>query len=358
LRARDVPPLASNTSTDIAGTRMKRIASGLAVFTLSLLAGAAHAQSNVKLYGLVNEDVGSYQLAGATKTKGLASGNMATSFWGVSGTEDLGSGTKAIFALEGFLLADAGAQGRFSGDAMYSRSAYVGLSGDFGLVKMGRNTNLTFLSLLLFNSFGDSFGFSPTIIHYFTDARGATAKLAGDSGWSNSITYMSPKMAGISVNVQAAAAEGDANGKANYGGNVIYNAGGPFSATVSYQSVGSGSTVPANNTAKESTYTLGAAYDFSVVKLYGQFGKINDKITASKNKLWDLSASVPVTSAGKVLVAYGNSKIENGTTHKTTSVGYDHFLSKRTDVYAVYMNDKVTNLSTGNTLAVGLKHAF
>jgi len=342
---------------------MKLKTSALALFALTAVAGASWHMRSVKLYGLINEDFGSYQLAGSAKTKGVQSGNMATSFWGISGTEELGSGTKAIFAMEGFFLADTGAQGRFSGDAMFARSAYVGLSGDWGLVKMGRTTNLTFLSLLLFNSFGDSFGFSPTILHYFTDQRGFGAKLEGDSGWSNSVTYVSPKFAGFTVNLQGAAAEGAANGKSNYGGNVIYNAGGPFSATVSYQSVAVGSGVPANNTLKENTFTLGAAYDFSVVKVYAQYGKIKDKIFATENKIWDVSASVPVTASGSLLLAYGQSKLNTLVTpkRKTASIAYDYFLSKRTDVYAVFMNDKLpeaTAYSNANTVALGIKHAF
>lgn len=352
---------------------MKVKTSALALFALTAVAGAAQAQSSVKLYGLVNEDFGSYQLAGSAKTKGVASGNMATSFWGISGSEDLGAGTKAIFAMEGFFLADTGSQGRFSGDSMFARSAYVGLSGDWGLVKMGRNTNLTFLSLLLFNSFGDSFGFSPTILHYFTDQRGFGAKLQGDSGWSNSITYASPSFGGFKVNLQGAFAEGAANGKSNFGGNIIYS-GGPFSATVSYQTVGStpapAGGVPAGsfNTLKENTWTTGASYDFGVVKLYGQYGKIKDKLNNTENKIWDISASVPVTAASSLLVAYGQSKVTgiNGavfadTKRKTASVAYDYNLSKRTDVYIVYMNDKVPSYvtyATGNTVALGMKHAF
>lgn len=341
---------------------MKVKTSALALFALTAVAGAAQAQSSVKLYGLINTDIGKYQTAGTTKTNGMVGGNMATSFWGISGTEDLGNGNKAIFAMEGFFGSDAGTQGRFSGDNFFARSAYVGLSGDWGLAKMGRNTNLTFLSLLLFNSFGDAFGFSPTIQHYFTDGRGTGTRggrMQGDSGWSNSVTYMSPKMAGFTVNLQGAFAEGASNGKSNFGGNVIYNNGGPFSATVSYQSVGSGAGVPAATTLKENTWTTGAAYDFGAAKLYAQYGKIKDKQYATTTKNWSVSAAVPVTTSGKLLLAYGNSKIDElASTRKTTSVGYDHFLSKRTDVYVVYMNDKVTNLTKGNTFAVGVKHAF
>jgi len=42
----------------------------------------------------------------------------------------------------------------------------------------------------------------------------------------------------------------------------------------------------------------------------------------------------------------------------TESVGYDYFLSKRTDIYAVVIHDKVTNLGAGTGVAAGLRHRF
>jgi predicted porin len=42
----------------------------------------------------------------------------------------------------------------------------------------------------------------------------------------------------------------------------------------------------------------------------------------------------------------------------TGAVGYDHLLSKRSDVYAVLLHDKVTNLHGGTGVAAGLRHRF
>ena len=66
-------------------------------------AGTAQAQSSVSLYGLVDLSVGSFQSPGADATKGVNSGNMTTSFYGLKGSEDLGSGLKANFAVESFM---------------------------------------------------------------------------------------------------------------------------------------------------------------------------------------------------------------------------------------------------------------
>ena len=68
-------------------------------------------------------------------------------------------------------------------------------------------------------------------------------------------------------------------------------------------------------------------------------------------------ASVPV-GAGKVLVGAAKTRVTPGNTRDTWTVGYDYFLSKSTDVYAMYMNDKITNYARGNSFAVGVRHRF
>ena len=79
-------------------------------------------------------------------------------------------------------------------------------------------------------------------------------------------------------------------------------------------------------------------------------------------KTFTLGADVPVLSkAGSVKLALARTKQSgNGAdlTRTTTSVGYDHFLSKRTDLYAVGMYDKVTDLSSGTSVLVGIRHRF
>jgi predicted porin len=81
---------------------MKRIA--LSTLSLALLgaAGAAHAQSSVTLYGLIDDSiqyVHNSNLANDNLWQ-LAAGNLQGSRWGMKGTEDLGGGLKAIFQLE------------------------------------------------------------------------------------------------------------------------------------------------------------------------------------------------------------------------------------------------------------------
>ena len=147
--------------------RFQRTPTLLAMAALLACAGA-QAQSSVQAYGLIDVSAGQFQDPGAAKDKSVVSGKMTTSYFGFKGSEDLGGGMKANFAIESFLRADNGAAGRFNGDAFWARNAYVGLSGAMGSVTAGRNTTSLFVSTLIFNAFGDSFGFSPSIRHYFT----------------------------------------------------------------------------------------------------------------------------------------------------------------------------------------------
>ena len=328
------------------------------------LAATAHAQSSVQLYGLVDMSVGRFQTAGTARTWRAESGNMTTSFIGFKGTEDLGGGLKATFQLESFLRADSGDSGRFNGDVFWARAANVGLAGDFGALTFGRVTNQFFVSTLIFNAFGDSFGFSPSIRQVLTP-RAGMQPFYGDTGWSNAALYASPKFGGFSANLQANLGEGAAGavGK-NIGGNVLYF-GGPFSATVAVQQVKNNNGRPFTPVAgfdAQDSVQVGAAWDFGAAKLMGQYSQTKTKAAVdTKSTYMGLGASVPL-GAGKLLAQYGRSKAELGTgsdpVHKTLTVGYDHYLSKQTDLYAVLMNDKFTGAQTGNTLAAGIRLRF
>ncbi len=42
----------------------------------------------------------------------------------------------------------------------------------------------------------------------------------------------------------------------------------------------------------------------------------------------------------------------------TAAAGYDHFLSKRTDLYAVYLSDRLTGFARQGSLVFGVRHRF
>lgn len=360
------PLMPSQSSLHLSSLNLSPIAKAVALAAATLcLVAPAHAQSSVSLYGLIDMSAGQFQDAGTSKVNKVQSGNMATSYFGFGGKEQLSNTLKAKFAIEGFLLADTGSAGRFTGDAFWARSAWVGLEGDFGSTTLGRTTNQYFVSTLIFNAFGDSFGYSPSIRQVLIP-KAAMLPFLGDTGWSNSLLYSSPSAGGFSFNLQGALGEGSASAVGHsVGANVLYF-GGPFSATVAYQRVKHGLSgftpaIVSTGFKYQDAATVGVAYDAKVVKVFGQYALVKtEAATDTETNYFGLGVSVPV-GAGKVLAQYGAATAEFPTAdvkNKTLTLGYDYWLSKATDVYAVYMNDKLTGTNTGNTFALGLRVKF
>jgi predicted porin len=350
-----------------------------------LLAAAALASSagalaqNVTLSGLVDAYAGSMQYAGSKRVSAVNSGGMSTSWWGMEGREDLGGGLKAEFKLGGYFRGDTGASGRFDGnETFFSRNAFVGLAGDFGTVHLGRDGAPNFLPTALFNAFGDSFAFSPIILHGdvpLYNGTGWQSTNAADTGWSNQIRYTTPNFGGLTANLhyQFGEAPGD-NGKRNVGASFLYfngrfGLGGfvhrariddPLPGTLGNIKLGF---------AQQDAWMLSAKAGFGPVNLYANYEQTRNNNDGgapgfANSKTWSLSADYAV-GQGKLLAAFANTRWTgsatvslNGKQRDTLSLGYDHSLSKRTDLYAVVMGDRITGFNHGNSFAVGMRHRF
>ena len=62
-----------------------------------------------------------------------------------------------------------------------------------------------------------------------------------------------------------------------------------------------------------------------------------------------------------ILASYGHSHVKSpvrAVTEKTSSIGYDYFLSKNTDIYIAAMLEKLSFVSSGNAIAGGLRMRF
>jgi len=116
--------------------------STIALVVLGTLAGTAHAQSSVTLYGIIDEGFDmisnnkgghQYQLAGS-----VMQGNR----WGLTGAEDLGGGMKAVFLLENGFNGNSGALSQ--NGLLFGRQAWVGLATPYGTVTLGRQYDSVF----------------------------------------------------------------------------------------------------------------------------------------------------------------------------------------------------------------------
>jgi predicted porin len=362
---------------------MRKVTLALVGMGSMLTAGQAMAQSSVIVGGIVDQYLGSLQYSGEPARRTVVNnGGMTTSWFGFRGSEQLGGKLKVEFALNGFFLGDTGASGRFGGDNLFSRDAFVALSGEFGKLTVGRTSAPTFLPSVLFNPFGDSFQFAPLILHTYvpTGAFGArkwVANTAGDSGWSNQVQYSTPVFGGVQMNVYYQPGEGLNNGGRNYAANAFYTKG-ALGLTMAVHRVRvsnpNGGLPILDATAAPVNYAsinsqrgvfLGARYDAQVVKLFATL-RDNDADSATGRRLSDrsysLGLSVPRPN-GAILAAYADTRrsgnlLVTDLKRNTLTVGYDHTLSKRTDWYTLAMADKISAAGRTKSFATGVRHRF
>ena len=149
----------------------------LIAIAIMAVAGTAAAQSSLSLYGVADLWVGK------TKNGKFQAGDdgLASSRWGMKGTEDLGGGLKAHFNFEQGLDLSNGSTG-----AGFDRQANVGFSSGFGTLKLGRS----------FTAFDDINGAANS---GFDSALSATSAWTSYSGSSSAqIYYATPEMGGLS----------------------------------------------------------------------------------------------------------------------------------------------------------------
>lgn len=339
------------------------------------------ASNSLNIYGTADIWIGGSKPIATKNSNKMQSGGMQTSYFGLSGSEDLGSNLKAVFALESYFRINTGEMGRYEGDDFFSRSAYVGLKGELGRLVVGRTTSPYFTSTALFNPLGASFAFSPAIFHsYGPNGTRVSAPILGDSGWDQSALYTSPDLGGFSFNLQygrgsAHKASGlnldKENNAQKVGGNVIYS-NGPFSATVALQRLNYAKN--AGDLAlklQDHTYKLnnqkallaGAAYDFSSFKIYAQYQYIKNNALTGKNIKINgaqVGLKVPTGQVGNILASYAYAKTTGAIrqNRNTWAVAYQYPLSKSTEIYTAYLRDSVSHLEHGNNVGIGIKKTF
>lgn len=322
-----------------------------------LTSGVAHAQtqaSSVQLYGVVGLYLGKIQRSGQPSVVQLGHGGLTTSYFGMRGSEDLGAGLKAVFALEAFFQPDNGAMGRTAADPIFSRNSYVGLQGSFGRATVGRQTNPTYVNMGMVSAFGGSTVFSPLVLQSFVATYDNA--IIGDTVWNNAIQYTSPRWNGFSVTGLYGLGESSSGDRSNVGLHANYVSGG-LTAVLSTQRVRTPVTAPLS---EQKATLLGAAYDFKVVKVFGAHVRTEAEGTHNETRISSLGVRVPVGRTDAVMAEWSRAHRDAAaaTTRNTASLGYDHVLSKRTNVYVVYGRDRLSGRDTGNSYAVGIRHSF
>lgn len=323
-------------------------------------AGAAQmVNPGVEMYGLIGMYIDSSKLSSTRhSTVQVGGGGMTTSYWGIRGREDLGGHNAVVFSLESFFRPNTGQVGRNTTDGLFSRNAYVGLTGSWGTVKLGEQTNPTYLNQQFVNPFGSSVVFSPLIVQSYTATFGNTE--IGDTVWRNAVEYVSPNFHGLTGAVIYGVSDTAGHqGHDNLGLHLTYIHG-PMTAVFSAQRVRSSVLAPV--VAPQNLYLAGAAYDFGVVKLYGAAQMTSNNEAETGSHTYELGFRVPINSVNDIRAEWARTKHsaprDADSVRNTGTIAYDYILSKRTYVYALYSYDKLTANPSGSTFGVGMQHTF
>jgi predicted porin len=308
----------------------------------------AQAQTNVTLYGRVDQSIG-FEKNTIGSALLLNSGVQSSNRWGVRGSEDLGGGLKAIFNLEGGFNADVG-QGLAAGGLDFRRRSVAGIEGGFGTLVMGRDYDPLFRVLLGSDTLG--------LGHYNNvhTIYGATGTFGGGAAYGvridNGVHYVSPSLGGFVLRGAYGFSEQFAAPKAN--GRAISVAG-EFSTGPLYVGLGYRQNSLAVGSNKHSA--LGARYNFGAFAVNAGAG-INNPFGANNDtrSLWvggDVQAG-----PGRLHAQFGTAKtnVLGSNDPKFNSIGltYNYPLSKRTNVYVtagVVQNNAFSqaSLSTSST---------
>ncbi|WP_426172969.1 porin [Massilia sp. TWR1-2-2] len=381
---------------------------------------AAQAQSHVTVYGKLYPQLVHADISGATGTGAAVSRLSATpvggadyttntmdspnSRLGFRGSEDLGSGLKAIFQLEMGFGVDTGLN--TSSTALFSRDTWVGLQGGFGTVRLGSMDTV-------YKNLGDTLSFLGISSGNFISTSNILSKpgIGSSSAASfhlrraNSIIYESPEFGGAQFLFDYSLGEvaNDFSRGAVISTGVKYEAG-PLYAAIAYERhndlFGGSKNVPSalrNDTnllanSRDSAVRATVQYKFgkqtraevNVAQLkYEETGGGVGKFRNYEHMAWSLAVEHKITPAVTLVASYGlgtdgtcsitgQACSTNGLEGKMFNVGAGYYLSKRTMLYAIgsYMGNGVSatysNLNDGKPLpgqdlkivALGLSHSF
>ena len=332
---------------------MKKSLIALAVLAAS---GASFAQSSVSVYGKLDLWLGKSATTGAPTQTVLNDGGVGGSRFGFKGSEDLGGGLKANFLLEqGF---DTSTGTATAGQA-FSRYSYVGFSGGFGEVRLGKvGTAYDDINGNSHELFDSNVGSYINVWAPYTATAANSIYYASNtySGFSGAVSYgLGENKTNAATPVTGQVGDGSASNIASL--HVKYAAG-PLYVGMGYQKE-----TPQGGGDSYKNTRLNASYDLGVVKLLADVGRASQGDAAANQ--WTLGVDVPVTSA--LTVSGGYSKSSDNTAagddvRKGYVIGAAYTLSKRTLVYVAYHNDTTTPTVGDDTknkiAAVGVQHNF
>jgi predicted porin len=325
------------------------------------------AQSNVSVYGVIDQALTTQSQANGGNVTSLVSGGYTTERLGFKGSEEIGTGLKANFVLELGMHSPSGNLDN-TRNQLFQRMSTVGLSGaNWGEVNFGR----MYTPLFSIQAMNDLFRVVGIGTIYSLTNVGLTRA-------SNAVRYDSPSWNGLRLGAMyglgdtgsgdpstGAAFTTTVNG-ATVSGTYPKDQGRQAGLDVTYRNgplaLGAGyskyyETALDKNLQWDSqkTWAVTGSYDFKVVAIQAgwQENKIDDNM--QDRTVWNVGATVPVFGADLVKLQYSDrhDKLISSGDSKLTALGYVHPMSKRTTLYGTYAKlDNDSNVAQGIILGV------
>ncbi|WP_322011720.1 porin [Paraburkholderia sp. J12] len=353
------------------------------------VASAAHAQSTVTLYGVIDTGLDFASNVNGQRLWQEASGVSAGSRWGVRGSEDLGGGLSAVFDLESGFDSTNGALGS---SLAFSRNAFVGLaSATAGTVTLGRQWDPV-VDLLEPYSLNSQYGG-----WYFSHPNDMD-NLDNGFAVSNAVKYTSPKIGGFTgealysfggkpgqfSNDSAWSAAGAWTGGSFSAGVGYLRVNDPETAIQSYQN-GDGYTNAVygsylQNARSQNIFVAGLSYQVNAFKFMGNFSDVDfqqgDAGQDVKFQNYEIASTFAATSQLNLGAGF---TYTDGRDHATgqepwyeqLNLSAEYELSKRTAVYVLAALQKagggaVAQIAGFNPSSndkqlvtrIGLRHSF
>jgi predicted porin len=300
---------------------------------------------------------------------------MGSSQIGFKGEEDLGSGLKASFLHEMGVTTEQdtspGFQMHAAAQTFTTRQAYVGLSGGFGALRIGKQYGAAFINLIGSDPFGATGGSGAVYVGNLLIGNQGTG-IDNPLRQDKAIRYDLPTLVpGVTIGITkvfAGADTGDGSKPktADSTGYALSYTSGPLNVGYTSDSIkaqslaATGLTAAATSTTKLTTFA--AQYDLGMAKLTYSDGKIMNNGRGVKSSMTGIAvpmgaATLMVTSStGKADALAGETKL------KGMQYGGNYALSKRTVAYLHINNSTSTtkaNVATKTKgYGLGIHHSF
>ncbi|MDW9249929.1 gram-negative porin family protein [Burkholderia cepacia] len=315
-----------------------------AVMMLAVAHGAS-AQSSVTMFGLIDAGISYVSNEGGGKNVKFDDGIFAPNLFGFRGTEDLGGGYRATFALVNqFSMAN----GSIVGTGIFGRNAYVGLeSNRFGSITLGNQYDFMVDSLFskgnaIARDISGLYGFRNGPFQRLALPGNPTGafdwdRTAGSKPIANSVKYSSPTVAGFSGGVMYAfggvAGSVGADNAVSAGVNYEMGAFG-VGAAYTNEKYGPASGVPSTSVRN---WGVGMHYDFGAVTASALVTTVRNAFNdagvwmAETGGLWHIRPDVVL--GAKYMYMKGNEAVNDNHAHQVSVALQYLFPSGRWSMY-------------------------